>query len=136
MAITPRSALRPSTEAHSTWWSAADAKASRAATSSLPAWAGSGERLGWTRKNRWVTPQPVDGTTGSMRLRPPWSIAGRAPDPTIVPARAVVCRVRRRCVSTFDEKDEIKTIDMTDRVLASGRARAQAGPKGLQAANV
>jgi hypothetical protein len=31
----------------------------------------------------------------------------------------VVCRVRRRCVSTFDEIDEIETIDMTDRALVS-----------------
>src|SRR5919112_190919 len=122
MAITARSALRPRTRAHSTWCSAgwpdpAAAKASRAATSSLPAWAGSGERLGWTRKNRCVTPQPVDGTTGSMRGLPPWTGPATA-GATIVPAGAVVCRVRHRCVSTFDEIDEIETIDMTDRVLA------------------
>ena len=45
---------------------------------------------------------------------------------TIVPARTLVCRVRRRCVSTFDEIDQIETIDMTDRVLASGRVRGKA----------
>src|SRR5512133_4125125 len=80
MAITPRSALRPSTEAHRTGgsarWSGPAAKVSRAVTSSLPAWTGSGERLGWTRKNRCVTPQPVDGTTGSMRSLP--SVPGPA----------------------------------------------------------
>src|SRR5512133_149696 len=76
MASTPRSALRPRTEAHSTWWSGAAAKVSRAVTSSLPAWTGSGERLGWTRKNRCVTPQPVAGTTGSMPSLP--SVPGPA----------------------------------------------------------
>jgi hypothetical protein len=45
---------------------------------------------------------------------------------TIVPARAVVCRVRRGCVGTFDEIDAIEGIDMSDLVLASGRARVQA----------
>src|SRR5215213_7878948 len=102
MAITARSALRPRTRAHSTWGSAG------------------------VHAEEQVRDSPAGRRDDGFHARAASLDGAGDAGATIVPAGAVVCRVRRRCVSTFDEIDEIETIGMSDRVLASGRARAQA----------